>query len=181
VPALQNFFRDERQRRSWSIRDASTHCRMSLSRVYGLENGDDNVEFETFENIASAFGMTPAELAVAIGKGRPDDDPDEARLLAAYRQMPQEHRPTVIQMLHSLAVQPLRPPAKRRTPQDAMRPGEHARELTGSHEPGTDDGNNTPVRVAHRWVNSAAALLSHLTLNTLPWPVRPAAGIIATT
>ncbi len=114
VAALQNFFRDERRRRGWSVRDAAARAKISPSKAYAIENGDDNVEFETFENIATAFGLTPAELATAIGKGKPDHDPDEASLLAAYRQVPHEKRPAAHDMLHGLVVRPITPPRRRR-------------------------------------------------------------------
>lgn len=114
VPALQNYFTAERLRRGWTMRQAAQRSQISLSKAYAIANGEDNVEFETFENIASAFGLTPAELAVAIGKGSPEDDPTEVHLLATYRQVPDERRSAVLDMVRGLAVQPIRPPRPNR-------------------------------------------------------------------
>lgn len=141
MPALQHFFDAERLRRGWSMRDAAKRCKISLSKAYAIVNGDDNVEFDTFENIAAAFGLTPAELAVAIGKGSPEDDPAEARVIALYRQIAAEKRETAADLLSALAAPPARPRAKSRVDASAKRLERRRRELqtgvdqTPDHEP----------------------------------------------
>lgn len=120
MPALQHFFDAERQRRGWSVREAADRCRISVSKAYAIVNGDDNVELETFENIASAFDMTPADLAIAMGKGSPDHDPDEVEMLVVYRQVPAEQRPFIQRALRGLIepavpVPPTRPGRRRVT------------------------------------------------------------------
>src|SRR5436309_734111 len=102
VAALQHFYDAERQRRGWSVRKTAHETKMSVSKAYAILNGEDNVEFETFENIATAFNMTPAELATAIGKGRPVDDPTEVEVLARYRAVPAEKKLAAIDMLRGL-------------------------------------------------------------------------------
>src|SRR2546423_375070 len=51
MSALQQFFDAERTRRGWSMRETAKRSQISLSKAYAIVNGDDNVEFETFENI----------------------------------------------------------------------------------------------------------------------------------
>lgn len=88
------------------MRDTAKRSKMSLSKAYAIVNGDDNVEFETFENIATAFSMSPAELAVAIGKGTASDDPKRVPIHAALREVPDEQLATVELMIRGLAIQP---------------------------------------------------------------------------
>lgn len=107
MAALQHFFDAERTRRGWSMREAAKRSKISPSKAYAIANGDDNVEFETFENIAAAFSMSPAELAVAIGKGAAGDDPRRVPIHAALRDVPDEQLATVELMIRSLAVQPV--------------------------------------------------------------------------
>lgn len=87
VPALQFFFDAERRKRGWSMRDLAEKSQISISKAYAIANGDDNVEFETFENIAAAFNLSPAELAAAIGKG-PGDKPAVLTLISRLRGLP---------------------------------------------------------------------------------------------
>lgn len=119
MPALQQFFKDERLRRGWSVREAAQRSQISPSKAYAIENGDDNVEFETFENIATAFDLTPAELAVAIGKGTPALNPDEARWVSYYRRIPVEQRPFIEKAVYSIGEGPVQPivpkPPRRRS------------------------------------------------------------------
>lgn len=127
------------------MRDAAKRSNISLSKAYAIVNGDDNVEFETFENIATAFGLTPAELAIAIGKGSAEHDPAEARVVALYRQVPADKRPAAEDMLHGLAVQPTRPPANRRRDGLANRLKQRVHDLTTGTEHGDDPGNNPRI------------------------------------
>lgn len=107
MPALQNFLRDELPRRGWSMKDFASHARLSLSNAYLIvRDGEDNVRSDTFENIATALGMTPAELYVAIGKGRLDDDPERVPVLAAVRQIAKEHLDAVDRIVRAFVVVP---------------------------------------------------------------------------
>jgi transcriptional regulator with XRE-family HTH domain len=81
VAALQHFFEAERLRRGWSVREIARRSNISASKAYAIINGDDNVEMETFENIAAAFDMTPAGLAGVIGKGDSHEQIDARRQL----------------------------------------------------------------------------------------------------
>src|SRR5258708_28199077 len=67
------------------MRELAKRAQISLSKAYAISNGDDNVEFETFENIATAFHMSRAELAVAIGKGPAAENPERVALHAMVR------------------------------------------------------------------------------------------------
>lgn len=127
MPALQHFFDAERQRRGWSMKEAAERSRISLSKAYAITNGDDNVEFQTFENIAAAFGMTPADLAVVIGKGSADHDPDETHVLVTFRQIPEHKRDAAKEMLEGL-VKPIRSPR----PNRPVRPKANRDRATGS-------------------------------------------------
>src|SRR5256885_1021344 len=99
MPALQQFFEAERLRQGWSMREAARRCNISTSKAYAIANGDDNVEFETFENIAGAFKMSPAELAVAIGKGPPHEDPELVIQQSLLRQAAPEKRGMITEFL----------------------------------------------------------------------------------
>lgn len=139
VPALQRYLQAELPRRSWSIPEFAARVDgMSQSNAYRIiRDGFDNVEFATFEAIAATLGMSPAELAVAIGKGSAVDDPEEAQVIAAYRQIAIEKRAAAFDMLRGLAVQPTTPPdANRRRRRVANRPAERDPRVTSqdSHE-----------------------------------------------
>lgn len=89
------------------MREIADRARISPSKAYAITNGDDNVEFETFEAIADAFGMSPAELATAIGKGPAGDDPELAPMHARLRQVPKDQR-TVVDRLIATFIPPTR-------------------------------------------------------------------------
>jgi transcriptional regulator with XRE-family HTH domain len=143
VPALQNFFDAERKRRGWSMRQLATLSKISLSKAYAIANGDDNVEFETFENIASAFDMSPAELATAIGKGPAPVDAKLAPIHAVLRTVPAEKLNTVELMLRGLTTDS-EPPAKSPGVGRAKRQNPRTREIDNSglsvEENGVDAG-----------------------------------------
>lgn len=76
---------------------------MSLSSGYLIvRDGKDNVRQDTFEGIAAAFSMTPAELMVAIGKGPSGTDPHEIVHIGLYRQVPTEQKFSATAMLRGL-------------------------------------------------------------------------------
>lgn len=104
MTALQQFFESERLHRGWSMKEIADKSKISLSKAYQIRDGEDNVEFETFENIASAFGMTPAELATVIGKGRTEDDPETIEAMAIFRRIAAEKRSAARDMLLGLVL-----------------------------------------------------------------------------
>lgn len=107
MPALQQYLNAEIDRRGWSVREFARRAKISLSNAYLIvRDGEDNVRRDTFENIASALFMSPAELAVAIGKGAATDDPKRVLIHAALRQVPDDQLETVELMIRGLAIQP---------------------------------------------------------------------------
>lgn len=95
MPALSNFTRRERLRRGWTIPLFAAKAGISQSLGYQLDAGKDNVRQDTFEGIASAFDMTPAELMMAVGKGARPADSRRAPLLAMIWAVPDEDLGTV--------------------------------------------------------------------------------------
>jgi transcriptional regulator with XRE-family HTH domain len=106
MPALQHYFEAERLRRGWSMREAAKHCQISVSKAYAIANGDDNVELDTFKNIATAFRMSPAELHIAIGEGPAGESPKRAPLFALIREVPDDKLETVDLVVRPFAVVP---------------------------------------------------------------------------
>jgi transcriptional regulator with XRE-family HTH domain len=56
----------------------------------------------TLDKIASGIGMTPAELLVAVRGGSSELSTDELELLADYRQVEPNQKPTVKQIIRGL-------------------------------------------------------------------------------
>ena len=89
MSALQQFLEGELERREWTIKEFATRSHLSLSNAYLIvRDGKDNVRQDTFEDIAAALSMTPADLMVAIGKGKLGEDPERLPLLTLVRQVP---------------------------------------------------------------------------------------------
>lgn len=175
MAALQHFFDAERTRRGWSMREAAKRSKISPSKAYAIANGDDNVEFETFENIAAAFSMSPAELAVAIGKGAVNDDPRRVPIHAALRNVPDEQLATVELMIRSLAVQPVN-----KGPYNRLRDGTdnrrvaHRRALDEHSTPQDDTDINGGITRRNQTVKGL--LLNVMTAIGGPlWPSNPTA------
>lgn len=92
MAALQRYLKIEIDRRAWSVEEFSRRAGFSTTRGYQILGGKDNVQFNTFEAIATALGMTPADLATAIGKGSTETNADELNLVAHFRQVPAEQQ-----------------------------------------------------------------------------------------
>lgn len=108
MAALQRFLQQELPKRGWSVEEFARRASISKSNGYLIiRDGKDNVRQDTFDNIADALNMSPAELAAAIGKSASASDTEEAELLALFRQVPSEHRPAAKQMLRGLRVEPV--------------------------------------------------------------------------
>lgn len=157
MPALQHFFDEERTRRGWSMREAAKRCQISTSKAYAITNGDDNVETETFENIATAFNMTAAELMTAIGKGRSEDAPERVRLHALVRQVPIEQVDTVDRVVRSFAIQPAQPPTRRADPSSKRRQAA-IREMNGHRPDQPEAGSGDAVCTTYEHVGILAAI-----------------------
>lgn len=73
MAALQNYLKDEIDRRGWSIEEFAKRSGISLSNAYLIvRDGKDNVRQDTLASIAGAFNMSSAELLWAAHP-RPDD------------------------------------------------------------------------------------------------------------
>lgn len=158
MPALQHFFDAERRRRGWSMRDLAEKAQISPSKAYAIANGDDNVEFETFENIATAFNMSPAELATVIGKGPASADPFEIETLAILRQTEPEVRPTIQQMIRGL-VEPTLGPTNRRIQDTTKRAEGERRKLANRRQPPARDDHEGPLTRRYRRVGDLVSIL----------------------
>lgn len=148
MSALQYFFNAERLRRGWSVREAAERAQISVSKAYAIVNGDDNVEFETFENIASAFDMTPADLATVIGKGSPEADPQLAHVQALLRQVPDEHLSTIEMILRPfMRVKP--------HPDRSAKP---RRGRINTHSSSDQSGPDNPLATTYRTIGQGLTL-----------------------
>lgn len=103
MAALGTFLRDELLRRDWSVEEFAHRADISTSLGYQIiRDGKDNVRQDTFDGIASALSMAPADLMVAIGKGQPHDDVKRAPIHAAIREIPEEQLGLADRMLRIL-------------------------------------------------------------------------------
>ncbi len=91
MSALQQFIAGELDRRRWTVPDFARRAEISTSLAYQILDGKDNVRRTTFDKIAAAFGMTPAQLASAIGLGGALS-PEHASVIAIYESVPKEKR-----------------------------------------------------------------------------------------
>ena len=140
MPALQQFLKAELPRRGWSMEYFARHAHLSLSTTYLIvRDGKDNVRRETFEHIAAALGMTPAELMVAIGKGAEDDNPRRAVLHALLRQVADEDLPVFERLTRPFVAQPV-PSASIAAPAGASRRHRGASPQLAATQ--TNDSNN---------------------------------------
>ena len=109
VPALSAYLRNELHLREWSVEEFARRCvpPISTSLAYQItRDGRDNVRQSTFKAIAAAFGLSPSELHAHIGAGKSGVSglpADEVELLAMYRRVAGEHRPTVRLLMRCLA------------------------------------------------------------------------------
>ncbi len=148
VPALQRYLKAEIERRGWSMEQFADRAQLSLSNAYLIvRDGKDNVRQNTFDSIAAALGMTPAELASAIGKGAPEEHPQRITILALLRDVPDDDLSTVDRIVRTFTRVNPSPdhPAKARRP----RPNTH------SSRP--DSGDDKPLQ--HRYRSHGAGLM----------------------
>jgi transcriptional regulator with XRE-family HTH domain len=89
VAHLSRFLKDEIPRRGWTIPTFARRANLSNSNAYLIvRDGKDNVTQDTFDDIATALDMAPAELMVAIGKGNSPEDAERVVMHATVRQIP---------------------------------------------------------------------------------------------
>lgn len=132
-------------------------AQMTRSHVYFILNGERrNVRSDTLDKIAAALRMTPAEMAVAMGKAGPSSDPDEVEMLALFRQVPAHKRPAATDMLRGLAVPPTRPQANRRQVAEANRARSDLLKLERGTDSGDDHAASNPLTP---WYRRAGDLL----------------------
>jgi transcriptional regulator with XRE-family HTH domain len=108
VTPLPIYLRNELVRRGESKKDFARRNGISLSNLYLVLEGADNVRRETFEKIATGLGITPAELAAVTEGGGPSLSPDETETVVLYRQLPSERREWFRDLLRASAVPPTR-------------------------------------------------------------------------
>ena len=80
---------------------------LNASGIYQIVRGERiYVQDRTLDKIAAALNMTPAEMALAMGKAAATEDPDEAEILALFRDVPTEKRSAAKDVLRGLGIQP---------------------------------------------------------------------------
>jgi len=132
VPALQRYLSAEIEQRGWSVEQFAARAQLSLSNAYLIvRDGKDNVRQNTFDNIAAAFGMTPAELASVIGKGAPEEHPQRITVQALLRDVPDDDLSTVERIVRTFT-------RVRPSPDHAAKP-RRGRPNTHSNRPTSDD------------------------------------------
>lgn len=150
VPALQHFLEGERLRRGWSMDEFASRAKISLSNAYLiLRDGKDNVRQHTLENLAGAYGLTPAELMIAIGKGTLADDPKRTPLYALVRQVPDDALETAGKVIQALTAPPIGATTRRRDGASTQRPGSrrvHDQRQRLGDDTGTQGGEPTVYR-----------------------------------
>jgi transcriptional regulator with XRE-family HTH domain len=100
---LAQFIFDRIRERGETPEEFAARIGINASGLYKLLRGAyAEPRQATLDKIATGLSMTPAELFVAIGKGKTDTSPEETEILALYREVPHEQRPAVRLMLRGL-------------------------------------------------------------------------------
>jgi transcriptional regulator with XRE-family HTH domain len=108
VVSLAEFTRRQMTLLGIDAKTLSKRSGLGLSHIYQIIKGErPRPSAGTLDAIARGFGMTPAEMAIAMGRATPEDDPEESELVALFRLVPTSQRQTVKQILRGLAIQPL--------------------------------------------------------------------------
>ena len=82
-----------------SARKLSLDLGLSNSYILQVESGKKTPSFDVMLLLSDYFGITLAEFFSEDSQ----TDPDEARLLSAYRQLPEDKQKTVVTMVDALA------------------------------------------------------------------------------
>lgn len=144
MAALQKFIRDEIVRRQWTVPEFARRSGISPSLAYQIIDGRDNVRRSTFESIASALGMTPAELATAIGSGDEPLTPREVQMVVAFRSLPEAEQSMLERFVQGLRLQRPRTGANSHASPTANSKTQGGRKL-GKGRPGKADDNGNPT------------------------------------
>lgn len=112
---LKDIIRQERMRRGWSQRVLAKALGVSGGAVAQWELGDSGVSFARLIDICNVFGL---EISAFLGEGSPYagqivEGPEELSLLAAWREVPEEDRATLLRVVRN---------AGRRGPRDIKAP-----------------------------------------------------------
>lgn len=149
--SLDQFVQQQLEAQGLTVKEFARRSGLGISHAYQVLRGERSKRpsAETFDAVARGLNMTPAEMAVAMGKGALEASPDETEWLALYRQLPTEHRPTVKQIVRNLAVQPTRQTPKRQAAETRMERGhEHQAPANGiAHQSDVDDSQTDNGRL----------------------------------
>lgn len=160
MPALQHFLSAEIPKRNWSMEEFARRAQLSLSNAYLIvRDGKDNVRRQTFDNIAAALGMTPAELDTAIGKGPVTADPKRVPIHAILREVPEEDLGQVDRVIRTF----VRLAASGRRDAASKRGKARQVELERDRQPRGATGSDDPLALhyGHPW-HAAVGALGHL-------------------
>lgn len=151
------------------------------SGIYQIIRGERQyVTDRTLDKIATGLNMSRAELAAAMDGGHSELAADEIELLASYRSMPAEKRPTVKEIINALAVQPTQRPANRRRDALDNRPPTAGRKLVPGRPNQGDQGINRPITPdyarAGNHVRATIAVVKGWLAAPLHRPMLPTAG-----
>lgn len=98
------FIRQQRDTQQLSMKQFAARSGLGLSHAYQLLRGErKSVSVETLDAIALGFGMTPAEMAAAMGKSETVMDPGQLAWNALYEQMDATTRSKVFPMVRAAA------------------------------------------------------------------------------
>lgn len=109
--SLSQFIRQQLLAQQLSERDYALRSGVGLSHIYQILRGErKHVRSDTLDKLAIGLNMTPAEMAVAMGRSAATDvDPDEAEALALFRQVPPDMKDAAKGMLRGLAAETVQP------------------------------------------------------------------------
>ena len=105
--ALAQFAQQQIDAQGLTVKEFARRSGLGVSHAYQILRGQrPNASAETVEAVARGLSMTPAEMLTAMGKGAGGLAPDEAEVLAIFRQVPQERRDVVRDLLRAMGVKP---------------------------------------------------------------------------
>lgn len=139
--ALGEFARREIKAQGLSVKDFASKSGLGLSHTYQILRGDRSkrTSAETVEAVARGLGLTPAELAVAMSHGAPDEDPQRAVVSALVRQVRREDLTTVERILRAFHVPATTPVAKTSQSGGAKGAARITKPVSNSGEHGSDN------------------------------------------
>jgi transcriptional regulator with XRE-family HTH domain len=107
---LDRFAQQQLDAQGLTVKEFARRSGLGLSHAYQILRGErTRPSAETFDAVARGLNMTPAEMAVAMGKGTESDDPEEVEWLALVRQLAPEKKPAARDYLRFMAAQGVEP------------------------------------------------------------------------